>query len=212
MQYSKETIIEQEFVVSVKNAVAEARQVTDENYHLLIRFYSDLQRVNSQAYQAKIVIGERPSRAELVTRAALHMYAGQTEGSYFISFSEDIQALLNAINPELHGAEVSWAVRGIIKGMKPELYGKPGMENIARAPAQYLGIFKVRKTDTILWSDPDLTIAVQTLKHNPQYQDLKMNFQVEHEAVAYYPGPIEVPVKQLDNPFYSYYMDQVPKQ
>jgi hypothetical protein len=140
------------------------------------------------------------------------MYAGQTEGSYFISFSEDIQALLNAINPELHGAEVSWAVRGIIKGMKPELYGKPGMENIARAPAQYLGIFKVRKTDTILWSDPDLTIAVQTLKHNPQYQDLKMNFQVEHEAVAYYPGPIEAPVKQLDNPFYPYYMNQVPKQ
>lgn len=208
---SPEDILETQLAASITKAIADSQQGTDHNHCLLIRFYSNLQTVNSQAYQSNAPVGSLPSRDDLVKRAALHMYAGKTDGSYFISFSEDIQALLDAISAKKHGPEVSWAVRGIIKGMKPEFYGKSGMDKISRAPAQYVGIFRVSKANVVRWSDADLTHAVYELKKDPNYQDLKSNFQAEHEVVAYYPGQIEAPVKQLDNPFYPHYMNQVKK-
>lgn len=207
MAVSSDELLKQQLATSVQQALQ--TQIVDGNHCLLIRFYSDLTTVNSKAHQASLPIGQRPTREELVEKAALHMYAGKTEGSYFISFSEDITALLNAISGT---TEVSWSVRSIIIGDKPELYGKPKMENIARPPAQFIGIFKVQKADIIKWSDKDLMEAVNKLRSaNKQYMDLKMNFYNEHEVVAYYPGAIEAPVATISNPFYPVYMSKVTK-
>lgn len=206
MAVSNDDLLKQQLAASVQQNLQ--AQVVDGDHCLLIRFYSDLTTVNSKAYQAGLPVGQRPSKPELVEKAALHMYAGKTEGSSFISFSEDITALLQAIS----GAEVSLGVKGIIIGNKPELYGKPGMDNIARFPAQFIGIFKVKKADIIKWSDNDLLEAVKTLRStNKLYADLKMNFYHEHEVVAYYPGALEAPVVIINNPFYPVYRDKVPK-
>lgn len=207
MAVSNDELLKQQLATSVQQALQ--TQGVDGDHCLLIRFYSDLTTVNSKAHQANLPIGQRPTKDELVQRAALHMYAGKTEGSYFISFSEDITALLHAISG---ATEVSWSVRSIIIGDKPELYGKPKMENIARPPAQFVGIFKVRKADIIKWSDQELMEAVKKLRStNAQYMDLKMNFYNEHEIVAYYPGAIEAPVATINNPFYPIYMSKVTK-
>ncbi len=206
MAVSNDDLLKQQLAGSVQQALQP--QIVDGDHCLLMRFYSDLATVNSKAYQAGLPAGQRPTRPELVEKAALHMYAGKTEGSSFISFSEDITALLQAIS----GVEVSWSVRSIITGDKPEFYRKPGMDNIARPPAQFIGIFKVKKADIIKWSDKDLLGAVNTLRStNKLYMDLKMNFYNEHEVVAYYPGALEAPVVTINNPFYPVYMSKVPK-
>jgi hypothetical protein len=207
MAVSNDDLLLQQLAAAIQHALQQLP--ADPNYTYLVRFYSNLNTVNSKAFQAGTPAGARPSRAELVTRAALHMYAGQTDGSYFISFSEDIVSLLQAIR---QGAEVSWAVKSIIMGGNPAFYGKKGMENISLPPAQHVGIFRVRNADLIRWSDQDLIEAVSVLrKANPQYADLKMNFREEREDVAYYPAQIEAPVATVDNPLYQSFMSKVPK-
>jgi hypothetical protein len=206
MAVSNEDLLKQQLIASVQQVLVQQQQTVGADHCLLIRFYSDLTTVNSKAHQAGIAVSARPSQDVLAARAALHMFAGDTEGSYFISFSEDIVALVNATD----GIDMSWGVKSIIMGSKPEFFGKKGMENISWAPAQHIGIFKVNKTDIIKWSDQALKQEVRLLcQKNPRYLDLKQNFAAEHEVVAYYPGPIEAPVATVDNPFYPVYMSKV---
>lgn len=214
MALSKEAVMKQPdenklkkiLTSSVKQALQKHK--VDGDHCLLIRFYSDLDTVNSKAYQAHVKIGQRPSRQAMVEKAARHMYLGDTKNSYFISFSEDIDALLNAIS----GFEVSAGVKSIIQGSNPQFFGKKGMEKISWAPAKFVGIFKVNKANIVKWNDGDLKKAVKSLLNKEkQHVDLKKNFEHEHEVVAYYPGKLEAPLEIVDNPFYSAYMDSVQK-
>jgi hypothetical protein len=207
MAVTNENLLLQQLTTAIQQSLQQLP--ADPSYTYLVRFYSDLHTVNSKAFQAGIPVGARPSREELVAKAALHMYAGQTEGSYFISFSEDIVSLLQAVR---QGIDVSWAVKSIIMGGKPEFYGKPGMDKISMPPAKYVGIFRVRNADLVRWSDQDLMEAVVKLrKANAKYADLKMNFYEEREDVAYYPGQIEAPVATIANPLYQSFMSKIPK-
>lgn len=208
MAVSNEQLLKQQLIASVQQALAQQQPTLGANHCLLIRFYSDLTTVNSKAHQAGIAVGARPSMDVLTKRAALHMFAGDTEGSYFISFSEDIVALIAAIT----GTDVSKSVKSIVMGNLPEQFGKKGMEKISWAPAQHIGIFKVNTNDIIKWSDQALKQEVKLLcQKNPTYLDLKQNFVTEKEVVAYYPGQIEAPVATVDNPFYPEYMSKIPK-
>lgn len=172
-------------------------------FHILIRFYNNDNDMQSKAYQAKVSPGTRPDKQKLIELAVAHMYEGKTKDSPFVSFTEDITALMQSIE----GTEVSASVRAIIQGGDPKLHGKPRMEARSRPPARRIGIFLIPKNDTINSKEVEAAI-----KPSPQHEDLKKHFLKEKEVVAYSPKKLPAPKVSFKNPFYDVFMKAISKK
>lgn len=191
--------LDAQIISGVTSLLSSAGKHVEEGERLLIRFFNDAGDMQSKQYQAGLPGPDTlPSKKSLLDLAVAHMYRGKTDESPFVSFTEDISAFLVSVS-ESAGADVSIAVRSIVRGGTKAFVGKRGLEKLSRPPAKFIGIFKVAEGSTVSWKD----VAPRAGSSDP---DLKKNFIPEREVVAFSPQKLQAPVAVIDNPYFNWFM------
>ena len=206
----------------------EQNNENNQGYTILIRFFSRMDEIQSGSHRQNP--NQVPNQAalqngvvnddQLLNNAVTHMYRGNQGNSPFTSFTASLDGILEATNPEtLQVNPAALGVRGIVRGLNPQLHGQPQMAHISRPPASLIGIFRVPNQRLMRFDEQrvlDEAIS-QRDSENPEPEQPTPGgfyFQNEQEVTAYYPDhfPEEQLLAAFENPFFSGWLNDVPQQ